>query len=205
MAAPRLVRVNARGAEPPSLDPEELASAEGVEVLAGEPRGRGRRADRAAYAGHQFGHFVPQLGYGYGRAIPLDVGTRHDIQLKDSGRTPYSRDGDGHAVLGVARAHRQRGHGGAGRAVAAVATGDSRDCLPRSGQSGPRSPRTGRRRMRYCEPPSVRAHLWACLAGKQRARASVVVVSAAQGRRGGLDHGGLGKRTAADRLATRDG
>jgi uncharacterized protein YdiU (UPF0061 family) len=56
-----------------------------------------------AYAGHQFGHFVPKLGDG--RAILLgevhDVaGVRRDIQLKGSGRTPFSRDGDGRAALG---------------------------------------------------------------------------------------------------------
>ncbi len=57
----------------------------------------------AAYAGHQFGHFVPQLGDG--RAILLGEvvapdGTRFDIQLKGSGRTPFSRGGDGRAALG---------------------------------------------------------------------------------------------------------
>ena len=56
-----------------------------------------------AYAGHQFGHFVPQLGDG--RAILLGEivgrdGVRRDIQLKGSGRTPFSRDGDGRAALG---------------------------------------------------------------------------------------------------------
>ena len=55
------------------------------------------------YAGHQFGHFVPQLGDG--RAILLGEiqgqdGSRRDIQLKGSGRTPFSRDGDGRAALG---------------------------------------------------------------------------------------------------------
>src|SRR6476646_4359003 len=56
-----------------------------------------------AYAGHQFGHFVPQLGDG--RAILLGEvvdrnEARRDIQLKGSGRTPFSRDGDGRAALG---------------------------------------------------------------------------------------------------------
>jgi serine/tyrosine/threonine adenylyltransferase len=56
-----------------------------------------------AYAGHQFGHFVPQLGDG--RAILLGemrdgAGVRRDIQLKGCGRTPYSRSGDGRAALG---------------------------------------------------------------------------------------------------------
>jgi uncharacterized protein YdiU (UPF0061 family) len=56
-----------------------------------------------AYAGHQFGHFVPQLGDG--RAVLLGEvadphGRRFDVQLKGSGRTPYSRGGDGRAPLG---------------------------------------------------------------------------------------------------------
>jgi uncharacterized protein YdiU (UPF0061 family) len=56
-----------------------------------------------AYAGHQFGQFVPQLGDG--RAILLGEvvdrsGQRRDIQLKGSGRTPFSRNGDGRAALG---------------------------------------------------------------------------------------------------------
>jgi len=56
-----------------------------------------------AYAGHQFGHFVPQLGDG--RAILLGEivdrqGVRRDVQLKGSGRTPFSRRGDGRAALG---------------------------------------------------------------------------------------------------------
>ncbi len=56
-----------------------------------------------AYAGHQFGNFVPQLGDG--RAILLGevvdaAGARRDVQLKGSGRTPFSRGGDGRAALG---------------------------------------------------------------------------------------------------------
>ena len=67
-----------------------------------------------AYAGHQFGGFVPQLGDG--RAILLGEvidrnGRRRDIQLKGAGQTPFSRRGDGRAALGpvLARIYRQRG------------------------------------------------------------------------------------------------
>jgi uncharacterized protein YdiU (UPF0061 family) len=86
-----------------------------------------------AYAGHQFGHFVPQLGDG--RAILLGEqvdgdGVRRDIQLKGSGRTPYSRGGDGRAALGpvlreyiVSEAMHALGVP-ATRALAAVATGE---------------------------------------------------------------------------------
>ena len=56
-----------------------------------------------AYAGHQFGNWVPELGDGrallLGELIGLD-GIRRDIQLKGSGPTPFSRMGDGRAVLG---------------------------------------------------------------------------------------------------------
>ena len=85
------------------LDPDWLASPDGVEVLAGKLVPNGAEPIALAYAGHQFGHFVPQLGDG--RAILLGEvidrhGVRRDIQLKGSGRTPFSRNGDGRAALG---------------------------------------------------------------------------------------------------------
>ena len=88
VAAPRLVRLNADLAANLGLDPEELASPEGVEVLAGNRVPEGATPIALAYAGHQFGHFVPQLGDG--RAILLGEivgrdGLRRDIQLKGSG------------------------------------------------------------------------------------------------------------------------
>jgi len=103
VAAPRLVRLNAGLAETLGLDPEELASPEGVQVLAGNRVPETATPIALAYAGHQFGYFVPQLGDG--RAILLGEvvgpdGARRDIQLKGSGRTPFSRDGDGRAALG---------------------------------------------------------------------------------------------------------
>jgi serine/tyrosine/threonine adenylyltransferase len=103
VAAPRLVRLNVALARQLGLDPEELASPEGVQMLAGNLVAEGSEPLAAAYAGHQFGHFVPQLGDG--RAILLGEvvtpeGTRRDIQLKGSGRTPFSRGGDGRAALG---------------------------------------------------------------------------------------------------------
>ena len=103
VAAPRLVRLNAGLAASLALDPEELASPEGVEVLAGNRVPEGASPIALAYAGHQFGHFVPQLGDG--RAILLGEivgrdGLRRDIQLKGAGRTPFSRGADGRAALG---------------------------------------------------------------------------------------------------------
>ena len=103
VAAPRLVRLNRELALQLNLDPDWLASAEGLAVLAGNNIPTGSEPIAMAYAGHQFGQFVPQLGDGrailLGEAIDQD-GVRRDIQLKGSGRTPFSRRGDGRAALG---------------------------------------------------------------------------------------------------------
>ena len=103
VAAPRLVKLNRALAFQLGLDPEVLASPEGVEMLAGNRVAPGSEPIALAYAGHQFGNFVPQLGDG--RAILLGEvidqgGQRRDIQLKGSGRTPFSRGGDGRAAVG---------------------------------------------------------------------------------------------------------
>jgi uncharacterized protein YdiU (UPF0061 family) len=103
VAAPRLVRVNRELAVELGLDPDRLAGPEGVEILAGRRVPQGAEPIAMAYAGHQFGQFVPQLGDGrailLGEVVARD-GTRRDIQLKGSGPTPYSRRGDGRAALG---------------------------------------------------------------------------------------------------------
>ncbi|MGY4800264.1 protein adenylyltransferase SelO [Teichococcus aerofrigidensis] len=103
VAEPRLIRLNRPLAELLGLDPEALASPEGVAILAGNAVPEGAEPLAMAYAGHQFGGFVPQLGDG--RAILLGEvvgrdGLRRDIQLKGSGPTPFSRRGDGRAALG---------------------------------------------------------------------------------------------------------
>jgi len=100
---PRVVKVNRGLAEALGLDPDELASPEGAQVLAGNAPPAGAEPIALAYAGHQFGSFVPRLGDG--RAILLGEvidkqGKRVDIQLKGAGRTPFSRQGDGRAALG---------------------------------------------------------------------------------------------------------
>src|SRR6202000_1050133 len=99
----RLVKLNRPLAIRLGLDPDMLESPEGVEILAGKRVPNGPRPIAAAYAGHQFGHFVPQLGDGravlLGEVIDVD-GVRRDIQLKGSGPTPFSRRGDGRAALG---------------------------------------------------------------------------------------------------------
>ena len=101
--APRLIRLNTELALNLGLDPDWLAGTDGLEVLAGRDVPEAAEPIAMAYAGHQFGHFVPQLGDG--RAILLgevidQQGVRRDIQLKGSGRTPFSRGGDGRAALG---------------------------------------------------------------------------------------------------------
>jgi uncharacterized protein YdiU (UPF0061 family) len=103
VAAPQLVKVNVELARSLGIDPNALMSSEGVEILAGNRVAEESEPIALAYAGHQFGYFVPQLGDG--RAILLGEvkdrgGLRYDIQLKGSGPTPFSRRGDGRAILG---------------------------------------------------------------------------------------------------------
>ncbi len=100
---PRLVRVNGALARQLGIDPQQLTEPEGVAILAGNRVPAGAEPLAMAYAGHQFGNWVPQLGDGravlLGEVIDRD-GVRRDIQLKGAGRTPFSRSGDGRAVLG---------------------------------------------------------------------------------------------------------
>jgi uncharacterized protein YdiU (UPF0061 family) len=101
--APRLIALNRRLAAELGLDPDALAGPEGAAAFAGNATLPGSDPIATAYAGHQFGQFVPQLGDG--RAILLGEvvdagGGRRDIQLKGAGLTPFSRRGDGRAALG---------------------------------------------------------------------------------------------------------
>src|ERR1700752_624565 len=103
VAAPWLIKLNRPLAVHLGLDPDVLDTPEGAEILAGKRLPDGADPIAMAYAGHQFGQFVPQLGDG--RAILLgEVIARHavrrDSQLKGSGPTPFSRRGDGRAALG---------------------------------------------------------------------------------------------------------
>ena len=103
VAAPRLIQVNAELARQLNLDPAALASEEGIAILAGSRIASGSEPLAQAYAGHQFGHFVPQLGDGRANLLGEVIarnGARYDIQLKGSGPTPFSRRGDGRAALG---------------------------------------------------------------------------------------------------------
>jgi serine/tyrosine/threonine adenylyltransferase len=100
--APRLVVLNRPLAEALGLSPEALSGPEGAALFAGNALPPGARPLAQAYAGHQYGHFTT---LGDGRAIlwgeqVTPRGERFDLQLKGAGRTPYSRRGDGRAVLG---------------------------------------------------------------------------------------------------------
>lgn len=99
---PYLVSYSPEAAALIDLRLTEIARPEFVEIFAGNRLLPGMAAIAALYAGHQFGHYVPQLGDG--RAILLGevknaAGEGWEIQLKGAGRTPYSRGGDGRAVL----------------------------------------------------------------------------------------------------------
>lgn len=133
VAAPELVRVNDPLAWRLGLDPEALRRPDSIEALAGNRVPAGCDPIALAYAGHQFGHFVPQLGDG--RAVllgelPGPDGQPNEIQLKGSGPTPFSRSGDGRAPIGPVVREYLGGEALAGlgipttRALAAVTTGE---------------------------------------------------------------------------------
>lgn len=100
--SPKLVILNHPLAEALGLNPAALESEEGLAVLAGNSTAEGGVPLAQAYAGHQFGNFT-MLGDGrallHGEQL-TPQGERFDIQLKGSGRTPFSRGGDGRAGLG---------------------------------------------------------------------------------------------------------
>ncbi|MER2089383.1 MAG: protein adenylyltransferase SelO [Sporosarcina sp.] len=100
--SPKMIILNKPLATSLGLDIQALQSKDGVAILAGNTAPEGAIPLAQAYAGHQFGHFA-MLGDGrallFGEQI-TPLGERFDIQLKGSGRTPYSRGGDGRAALG---------------------------------------------------------------------------------------------------------
>jgi serine/tyrosine/threonine adenylyltransferase len=100
---PRLLVLDEPLAGELGLDPGWLRSPEGVRFLIGDLLPEGARPVAQAYAGHQFGGFVPRLGDG--RALLLGEltdaeGRLRDLHLKGSGRTPFARGGDGLAAVG---------------------------------------------------------------------------------------------------------
>jgi len=94
---PRLVSSNPKAAKIIGLDPTSLTNEELEKLLNGTMLLEGSRPFAMCYAGHQFGYYVPRLGDG--RAINLGCANGWNLQLKGSGQTLYSRQGDGRAVL----------------------------------------------------------------------------------------------------------
>jgi uncharacterized protein YdiU (UPF0061 family) len=100
---PELIRLNIPLCETLALDAAPLSSKLGTDMFSGNVVPPGAEPIALAYAGHQFGGWAPQLGDGRAVLLGEVVGTdgvRRDIQLKGSGRTPFSRRGDGRAALG---------------------------------------------------------------------------------------------------------
>lgn len=109
---PQIALLNAELAELLGLDSDWLATDDGVRFLTGERPGPDARPVAQAYAGHQFGGYSPRLGDGRALLLgeiapplpradsPAADRALRDLHLKGSGRTPFSRGGDGQAALG---------------------------------------------------------------------------------------------------------
>ena len=133
VSSPEIILVNDQLASFLSIPSSWLNSDHGLGMLSGNYLPEGSEPIATVYAGHQFGTWNPQLGDGrailLGEVIAQD-GLAYDIQLKGSGRTPYSRMGDGRSPLGpvlreylVSEAMNALGIKST-RALAAIATGD---------------------------------------------------------------------------------
>ena len=100
---PKLIALNRPLATDLGIDADKLATPDGIDVLAGNVVPESAAPLAQVYAGHQFGGWSPQLGDGRAILIGEVIApnrARFDVQLKGSGRTPYSRMGDGRAWLG---------------------------------------------------------------------------------------------------------
>ncbi|MBI78947.1 MAG: hypothetical protein CMQ51_00810 [Gammaproteobacteria bacterium] len=100
---PVVIQTNLCLANVLNIDTEWIAGENGIGMMSGNLLPDGANTIATAYAGHQFGYFVPQLGDGramlVGEIVAND-GNRYDVQLKGSGPTPFSRNGDGFSPLG---------------------------------------------------------------------------------------------------------
>ncbi|HCW54200.1 MAG TPA: YdiU family protein [Clostridium sp.] len=100
--SPEIIKFNDKLADDLGIDKDFMKSQEGIDILAGNKVLENTVPIAEAYAGHQFGYFT-MLGDGravlLGEVISKD-NKRFDLQLKGSGKTPYSRGGDGKAALG---------------------------------------------------------------------------------------------------------
>ncbi|WP_247596826.1 protein adenylyltransferase SelO [Hydrogenophaga sp. PAMC20947] len=130
---PSWLALNTELAQALGLNADAIAGADGLAVFSGQALPTGASPVAQAYAGHQFGHFSPQLGDG--RALLLGEvvdpqGQRRDIAFKGSGRTPFSRGGDGKAAVGPVLREYLMGEAMQAlgipttRALAAIATGE---------------------------------------------------------------------------------
>lgn len=133
-ADPKLLLLNHALAEELNLDPAALDSEAGLAIFSGNMAPNGAEPLAQAYAGHQFGGFAPQLGDGRALLLGEVIDRNHlrrDIQLKGSGRTPFSRGGDGKAAVGPVLREYLIGESmhalgvPTTRALAAVATGEN--------------------------------------------------------------------------------
>lgn len=102
--SPALVELNTSLLESYGVNKAWFHSEDGIGFLSGNHDYEGSSPLAMAYSGHQFGHWAPVLGDGRAHMlgqIETDDGSLIDIQLKGSGRTPFSRGGDGKATLGA--------------------------------------------------------------------------------------------------------
>jgi serine/tyrosine/threonine adenylyltransferase len=132
-AAPQLLKLNTALAEVLGFDLDALDDGTAANVFSGNRLAVGSQPLAMAYAGHQFGGFNPGLGDGRALLLGEVIGTdkqRYDVQLKGSGQTPFSRQGDGRAALGPVLREYVMSEAMAAlgipttRALAAVTTGD---------------------------------------------------------------------------------
>ncbi|MGF1725015.1 protein adenylyltransferase SelO [Photobacterium nomapromontoriensis] len=102
LSAPFLVSINPQISHILELDPEQASSEQFINVFTGNETLNGFEPIAMKYTGHQFGQYNPDLGDGRGLLlgeIVTSQGKKWDLHLKGSGLTPYSRQGDGRAVL----------------------------------------------------------------------------------------------------------
>ena len=100
---PSLIKINHDLADDFDLDISSLKSEAGIKILSGSDIPTNLTPIALAYAGHQFGHFNPQLGDGRALLLAEIIDKnqqKFDVQLKGSGQTIYSRNGDGKSALG---------------------------------------------------------------------------------------------------------
>ena len=103
VSAPQIIKINTKLATKLGFDLDYFKTSDATKIFSGNSVSENSKPIAMAYAGHQFGNWVHSLGDG--RAILLGEidtpeGVRFDIQLKGSGKTPFSRQGDGRAWLG---------------------------------------------------------------------------------------------------------